>query len=196
MKQLVVYCHPNPKSFCSALKDRVLQTYNSMGDEVVLRDLYGLCFDPILKGSDFEALQRGEVSKDVKVDQDYIAWSDIMTFIYPIWWTGLPAVVKGYIDRVFSYGFAYAIDENHNIKQLLKGKRAIIINTMGTPEDVYKESGMISAMQMTTDTGIFGFCGIDVVAHKFFGAVPYVDDSTRSAMLEDTARLVRAATGR
>ncbi len=196
MRQLVVYCHPNPSSFCSAIKDRVMQTYTSMGDEVVLRDLYGIGFDPVLKASDFEAIQKGGVSGDVKLEQDYIKWSDMMTLVYPIWWTGMPAVLKGYIDRVFSYGFAYAIDQSHNIIQLLKDKRAIILNTMGTPEEVYEQSGMISAMQMTTDTGIFGFCGIEVVAHRFFGAVPYVDGATRSVMLEDVERLVNVATGR
>ncbi|HOJ34010.1 MAG TPA: NAD(P)H-dependent oxidoreductase [Candidatus Hydrogenedentes bacterium] len=196
MNQLIVYCHPNPKSFCSAIKQRVSETYSSLGDLVVVRDLYAIGFDPVLKPADFEALQQGHVLEDVKMEQDHIRWCDVMTFIYPIWWTGLPAMVKGYIDRVLSYGFAYAIDENHNISQLLRGKKAIILNTMGTPKEFYDQSGMTKSLQMTTDTGIFEFCGVQVLAHTFFGAVPHVGNDVRLAMLEDAARLVRKATGR
>lgn len=190
MKQLIVFCHPNQMSFCSAIMQKVVETYQSIGDEIVIRDLYKLGFDPILKGKDFEALKSGNLPEDIRTEQNYIRQSDIVTFIYPIWWTGLPALLKGYIDRIFLYGFAYALDENMNVQPLLKGKKAIIINTSGAPNEYYDEIGMTKALEMTTDKGIFEFCGFEVLLHKIFGAVPYVDDNTRKGMLEEIPVLI------
>ncbi|MEJ1715164.1 NAD(P)H-dependent oxidoreductase, partial [Escherichia coli] len=73
------------------------------GHEVEVRDLYEMQFQPTLGRSEMI----GGIGEDVVVEQEYLKWADVITFIYPIWWTGLPAIMKGYIDRVFSYGFAY-----------------------------------------------------------------------------------------
>ncbi len=192
MHRLIVYAHPNPKSFCNAIKEAVYSEFISKGDKVTVRDLYGIGFDPVLKGSDLEALHAGSIPSDIKQEQSYLKEAEVFTFIYPIWWTGQPALLKGYFDRVFSHGFAYAIDENHNIQQLLKGKKAIIFNTMGTPEDIYEQSGMKKAMLLTSDTGIFEFCGIEVIAHRFYGAVPFVDNAARAAMLQDIREVLKS----
>ncbi len=104
--------------------------------------------------------------------------------IYPIWWTGLPAILKGYIDRVFSYGFAYALGEE-GIMKLLAGKKGFIINTHGTPNEIYDQIGMTAGMKLTSDTGIFDFVGIEPVGHLFFGSVPYVGDAARKEMLKE-----------
>jgi NAD(P)H dehydrogenase (quinone) len=110
MKYLVIYSHPNPQSFCHAILETVKKTLAAKKHDVVVRDLYALGFDPVLKAADFAAIQSGKTCVDIKPEQDYIVWSDIMTIIHPIWWAGQPAMIKGYIDRVFSYGFAYSRD--------------------------------------------------------------------------------------
>ena len=182
MKHLIVYSHPNPKSFCHAIFETVTKTLKSNGHEVVIRDLYNLNFDPILKASDFVAMKTGNITNDIKEEQNYIIWSDIMTMIHPVWWTGLPAMFKGYIDRVYSHGFAYAIGEK-GLEQLLTGKKVIIFNTQGTPKEIYDASGMSNDMHLTSDAAIYQFCGIEVLEHIFFSAVPYVDDKTRKGYL-------------
>lgn len=187
MKNLVIYAHPNEKSFCAALKDLVVATSSEKKLDVELRDLYQLGFNPVLSSADFVALNSGKLPQDIVQEQSYIQQAEIITFIYPIWWTGLPAMVKGYIDRVFSYGFAYKVGEK-GIEGLLKGKKVIVFNTTGTPHDVYEKTGMIEAMKKTSDTGIFAFCGMTVIQHRFFGAVPYVDDAARKGYLEDAKR--------
>lgn len=186
MKHVIVYAHPNPKSFNAAILDTTVTTLQGQGHEVTVRDLYQLQFDPVLKGSDFEALQAGKALPDIAAEQSAIAQADVVTFIYPIWWAGLPAMIKGYIDRVFSYGFAYAYQDGAPAG-LLTGKKALIINTQGTPEPYYDASGMTQAMKQTTDTGILAFCGIESLGHIFFGGVPSVDDAARKGMLEDLA---------
>lgn len=75
--------------------------------------------------------------------------------------------MKGYIDRVFTYGFAYRYDQGIQ-KGLLKGKKAVIINTHGKSHQEYAQTGMDKALRLTSDAGIFSYCGFDVIQHLFF----------------------------
>ena len=184
MKHLILYAHPNPRSFNAAILDTTVKLLESKGHQVIVRDLYTLNFDPILKGSDFEAFKAGKNPADIDQEHTYIAAADNVILIYPIWWAGIPAILKGYIDRVFSYGFAYKYSEEGVPVGLLSGKTGLIINTQGTPAEYYDSTGMTNAMEKTSDTGIFAFCGIKASEHIFFGAVPSVDDATRQSMLE------------
>jgi NAD(P)H dehydrogenase (quinone) len=149
-----------------------------------VRDLYETGFDPVLKGPDFVAMQKGTVLEDVRAEQDHIKWADVITFIYPIWWYQMPAMLKGYIDRVFSHGFAYEIGAE-GIKGLLSGKKVIMLNTTGGAGEHYGEAGYNVALKRTFDVGTFGLCGMEVVMHKFFYAVPFVKDEDRKKMLEE-----------
>lgn len=188
MKHLIVYSHPNPKSFNCAIKEAFREVLEKRGQEVRVRDLYALGFDPVLKGRDFEALAKGSVLADVKTEQDHLEWAEMITFIFPIWWTGLPSMMKGYVDRVFSHGFAYRM-ENGAIKKLLTGKKALIMNTTGSPKEMYEATGMYKSLRQTSDEGIFAFCGVEVTGHKFFSGVPFISDADRKAMLEEVREI-------
>lgn len=190
MKYLVIYSHPNPKSFCHAILETATKELSSRNGEVVVRDLYALKFDPVLKPSDFSFLQAGKAPADVKEEQDFVRAADMMIFIYPVWWTGLPAMTKGYIDRVYSHSFAFAIEATGAVG-LLKGKKTIIFNTQGTPGGIYETNGLQDAMKKTSDAGIFQFCGIEVLNHTFFPAVPSVSDAVRKGYLEEVAKVIR-----
>lgn len=157
MNHLIVYSHPNPVSFCHSILETAVETLQSKGHEVVVRDLYTLGFDALLKGSDFVGFQSGKTPADIKAEQEKISSAGVITFIYPIWWTGMPAMMKGYIDRVFSLGFAYSVGEWGPVG-LLTGKKAIIFNTTGAAKELYDESGMFDAIKKTSDTGILNFC--------------------------------------
>ncbi|MEW9500277.1 NAD(P)H-dependent oxidoreductase [Jeotgalibacillus marinus] len=195
MKHLVIYAHPNPQSFNHAILEKVVQKLEDHGEEVIVRDLYALNFKPVLSGSDFTAFQSGHTPKDIQEEQEHVKQADVITFIYPIWWTGLPAILKGYIDRVFAYGFAYAVNEQGGYEKLLAGKKAVLFNTMGHPEDYYEEIGMIEAMKQTSDNGILDFVGIETMEHKFFGSVPSVDDAARKQMLVDVENIIATLFG-
>lgn len=189
MKQLIVYAHPNPASFNQSILKAAEETAKAKGDEVVVRDLYALNFDPVLKGSDFEKLMSGKTPADIKTEQDYIRWADALVFIYPIWWVGMPAMIKGYIDRVFTQGFAFSIGAN-GVEKLLTGKKAVIFNTQGQPREYYEACGMFDSLKKTSDFSIFEFCGINITQHSFFPAVPYVDDATRKGYLEEVRKVM------
>lgn len=167
MKHLVIYAHPNSNSLNSHLKDAIVTQLLQQNHEVVIRDLYQLNFNPVLSLDDIAGQRKGAVADDVQREQDYITWADCITFIHPIWWTGLPAMMKGYIDRVFSYGFAYRYDQGVQ-RGLLTGKQAVIINSHGKSNAEYSAIGMDHAFSLTFDKGIYLYCGFDIKKHLYF----------------------------
>ncbi|WP_028778836.1 NAD(P)H-dependent oxidoreductase [Shimazuella kribbensis] len=171
MKHLIVYAHPQTESFNHAILETTVKTLEKKGHQVNVRNLYDLDFQPVLRQSELESIRRGETLEDVKQEQEYITQADSIILIYPIWWTGLPAILKGYIDRVFAYGFAYSYEGN-GIKQHLTEKKGIIINTHGTPKEIYDQMSMTEALKLTSSTGIFEFTGIEPMEHLLFGSIP------------------------
>lgn len=183
MRHLIVYAHPNPASFSHAIRTALEETYAAQGGEVRVRDLYALGFDPVLKGSDFAAMKSGQLPDDITTEQGHITWADAVTVVAPVWWTGLPAILKGYVDRVFLYGFAYQYGAQ-GVEGLLKGKKVLLVGTHGHPSDYYAGIGMHKSMNQTQDDGIFKFSGMEVVEHIYLGSVPTTDDATRKGYLE------------
>lgn len=167
MKHLIIYAHPNQDSLNSSLKQTVIHTLEKENQEFVVRDLYQLDFDPVLSLEDIKGQRQGLVAMDIRQEQEYISWAESITFIYPIWWTGMPAIMKGYIDRVMSYGFAYRYNQGVQ-KGLLEGKQAVIINTHGKSNAEYKAIGMDKALLLTSDKGIYDYCGLEVKQHFLF----------------------------
>ena len=166
-KHLIVFAHPNSDSLNGHFKTTVESLLLENGHQVIVRDLIQMGFNPVLSLEDMIGQRKGMVNQDVKQEQEHVSWADCITFIYPIWWTGMPAVMKGYIDRVFTYGFAYSYDTG--VQQgLLKGKSVIVVNTQGKSQEEYEASGMAKALSLTSDTGIFEYCGTDVKRHLFF----------------------------
>jgi NAD(P)H dehydrogenase (quinone) len=190
MNNLIVFAHPNPKSFVKGIVDTVVKASEEKGANVRVRDLYEIGFDPILEPSDFVAFQSGKVPEDIAAEQEHVKWADVITFVYPAWWVSFPAMLKGYVDRVFSYGFAYiAVD---GVPQgLIKGKKALVFGATGTPSEIYSADGMHNSIKQSIDQGIFNFVGIEEVKHTFFGAVPSVTEETRKAYLEEVANIVK-----
>lgn len=189
MNHLIVYAHPNTNSFSNAVANAVKQFSIEQEYKTELRDLYSIGFDPVLKLPELQDIQSGNIPEDIKKEQNYIEWADIITFIYPLWWTGMPAMLKGYIDRVFSYGMAYSGGKNGK-KGLLKDKKVFIFTPMGTAEDDYNSNGMLDALKQTCDTGIFTFCGMKVEQHIFLGEVSTTEEETRKQYLQSVVELL------
>jgi len=189
MNHLVVFAHPNQKSFGKGIVDTIVKASEEKSATVVVRDLYSIGFDPILKPEDFVAFQSGKVPEDIAAEQEHIKWADVITFVYPVWWASFPAILKGYVDKVFSYGFAYEyVDGAPN--GLLKDKKALLFSTSGTPNEIYSAIGMHNSMKQTVDQGIFNFSGLEEVNHTFFGAVPHVTDEIREGYLKEVSKII------
>lgn len=184
INHLIVYCNPNPKSLSSAYRDALVELTEMSANPVNVRDLYNIGFSPVLEMRDFDAVKHGQIPAEVKVEQDYVMWANLITFVYPVWWAGMPALMKGYIDRVFMKGFAYTMDDEGHLKGLLGDKKVVILNNMGFPYAYYEKVGMLDSMKQATDEGIFKFCGMEVVEHRFFGHLDAASKAEREGHVE------------
>jgi NAD(P)H dehydrogenase (quinone) len=158
MKVLYVFAHPEPKSFNAAMKNTALAALKEKGHEVKLSDLYAMGFNPILKASDFperknpdffnpfleaiKASKTGAFSPDIKEEMEKVKWADLLIFQFPIYFTAMPAIMKGWIDRVLAPGFGFnPVTNSAYDTGLFKGKSAMLAFTAGAPKEVYSESG-------------------------------------------------------
>lgn len=195
MKNLIIFAHPYSKSFGKAIVDTIEKESIDNNVEIQIRDLYELEFNPILSGNDLINLRTQSYADDIEIEQEYIKWADVITVVYPVWWASMPAILKGYIDRVFANGFAFKNGENGPMG-LLEGKKAILFSTTGFPSEIYEKIGMHSAMKQTTDKSIFEFCGIEVIDHVFLGAVPTASEDELKKYLEEVKIVVKEKIGK
>jgi len=184
-KTLIVIAHPDSNSFNQAIKTRLVTALKEQNHQVRMRDLYGHGFDPVLSLEELQRYdsQEGEVPADVKLEQDEILWADHLIFIYPTWWWSMPAVMKGYFDRVFVPGFAFEVGDQ-GIKGLLEGKNAWIIQTTGSDQAYIAENGLDKMVKIPMEIGLFNFCGIEVVDHQILAGVPFITEQERIKLLE------------
>ena len=188
MKHLIVYCHPNPKSFNHAILTALSTALREAEHELRVRDLYALRFDPVLKGSDLASIQKGDIPADIRAEQEHVSRADVITFVFPLWWAGMPALAKGYLDRVLCDGFAYRFDaEGHH--RLLADKKVFTITTLGDTEENYRRKGFFEAMDRLMDGITFDFAGLQPIGHKYFCAIEAAGDAGRKKMLEEVRTL-------
>lgn len=188
MKYLIIYAHPNPGSFNHAILETVEAELKKHGHETLVRNLNALNYNPVLSANDFAGLKSGNLPDDIKAEQQHVTWADVLVVIHPVWWTGMPAILKGYFDRTLLYGFAYKFDKNGLVK-MLTGKKVLVFSTHGQPKEVY-EKEMYNAMNLTSNTGVYEFCGMEVVHHEYFSSVISVDDSARKAYIQKVADIL------
>jgi NAD(P)H dehydrogenase (quinone) len=190
MNFLVIYAHPNPGSFSHAILEKTVEELTSQNHIVNVRDLYALNFDPVLKPADFTRSKSGNVPEDIRIEQEFITKADVFILVYPVWWGGMPAILKGYIDRTFLHGFAFVYNETEK-KGLFAGKKALILNTHGTPKEEYDANGMTDAMATISQKGIFDFCGVETLDHLFFGNITMTEDGSWHEHLDELALLLK-----
>ena len=110
MRALVVYCHPRPESYTAAVRDAVVEQLRRAEADIRICDLYGRGFQPILTGRELEGyLDCPSNEEPVSEDVADIRWCDTLVFIYPTWWYGLPAMLKGWLDRAMLPGVAFTM---------------------------------------------------------------------------------------
>ena len=192
MHILTVYAHPEPKSFNYALASVIAEEAEKKGHTHTLRDLYALNFQPVLTARDFEDFNHNIIPPDITAEQNEVAKANIIAFVHPVWWFSHPAILKGWIDKVFSYGFAYGHDSK-GVRGLLTGKKTVIINTTGGDEKSgYIDTGFKNAMLSLSDNGIYQFVGLEVALRRIYYQVPTQSQEGRVAMLEDLRAALRS----
>jgi NAD(P)H dehydrogenase (quinone) len=136
MRVLVIYCHPVPESFCAALRDCVVGALGQGGNEVRLLDLYAEGFDPVM-GSDERRLYNDMASHQhpLPAHAEHLSWAQGIVFVYPTWWYGMPAMLKGWLDRVWTPEITFEINKQSGvIKPLMTHITKLgVITTCGAP---------------------------------------------------------------
>lgn len=158
-KILYVFAHPNPDSFNHALQQHGLAYLKQQKAELLISDLYQLNFNPIASWEDFgqssqtqqqyflaqqEAFQSQTLSNDIEHELQKIKWADHILFQFPLWWFSVPAILKGWFDRVLVKGFAYDAGKVFD-QGLLKGKTASLVLSTQSPESAYQVNDLHGA---------------------------------------------------
>lgn len=170
MNHLVVICHPRRKSFTQAMGRRYAEAVESLGHQVIIRDLYRLRFDPVLGEGELPDAERRVVPSAVRREQRHLATAGAVAFFYPIWWAFMPAMMKGYVDRILASGFAYDI-KNEELVPRLSGKKALIFTSSGAGMADLRRSKQWRSMRLLEEDNILSPCGIELLDHVHFSAV-------------------------
>ncbi len=191
MKILIVYAHPNPKSFNHAVLEATQESLKASGHEIKTKDLYQMKFKASLDAEDLGMMYvEKKMPPDILQEQADVSWAEAMIFIYPLWWFDRPAILKGWFDRVFTYGFAFGSGPK-GIQGLLKHKKALVLNTTGAPKVWYEEAGHTRTYLSPTVDGTLKWCGIPVVEDYTFFGVTSNSQEDRQNMLGELKALLQ-----
>lgn len=180
-KILVINGHPDPWSYNEALAQSYMSVLKDKdGIEVKYLALHSLDFNPNLE---YGYRKRTELEPDLLKALEDIKWSTHMVWIHPLWWLGLPAIMKGFFDRAFLPGLAFLHNPNGETVGLFKGKTARIITTGGDLDiniytDIYKSSGLVQLRD-----GILAYCGIHTLNSTFIGPMNNLTQYDRASWL-------------
>ncbi|GAB3000376.1 NAD(P)H dehydrogenase [Amycolatopsis acidiphila] len=157
-----IYAHPEPRSLTGSLRDEGLRTLTELGHEYRQSDLYAMRWNPVVDRADYAqdagerllvaaesavAYESGRLSPDIRAEQEKIEWADALVVQFPLWWYGPPAILKGWIDRVFVKGFGYGLTgEDGRVLRYgegkLGGKRALAAVTVGGRSSTFGPRGV------------------------------------------------------
>lgn len=167
----ILIAHPRRRSFTVAMADAFAGAARAGGAEVVERDLYRLGFDPRLKAGEMPDHLGAKIRPDVVREREAIAGADIFAFFYPLWFNATPAMMKGYIDRVFGMDFGYTARRHGGNQPLLGGRKMITFTSSGAPQDWVERSGAWAAMQAHFDAHFAAVTGMEIIGHHNVGGV-------------------------
>ena len=181
LRVFIVHAHPEPQSFNGALTATATEALRAAGHEVQVSNLYALKWDPVSDRRNFTTTKDAAYFKqqteelhasandgfasDIQAELDKLDWCDALIFQFPLWWFGLPAILKGWVDRVFAMGRVYGGGKWYDAG-VFRGKRALCSVTTGGPTSIYMPDGLngdIQAVLEPINHGMFYFTGFDVL---------------------------------
>lgn len=205
MNVLIVHAHYEPKSFNSALKNRAVDALTAAGHTVQVSDLHAMGWNPVASAADFaapenpdycvyaleqrQADQGGTLPADIRAEIDKVAWCDLLILNFPLFWFSMPAILKGWIDRVFVSGRFYGGKRFYD-QGGMRGKRAMLTLTLGGREHMFGPEAIHGEMDVLLRPilrGTLAYCGFTVLPPFIGYHVPYISDEARRAILDDYA---------
>lgn len=208
MNVLIVYWHPEPQSFNHAMLATAGKTFSQEGAAVRTSDLHAMHFNPVSGRNNFgtvkdpayfkqqveemHASENGGFAEEIEAELQKLEWCDLMLWQFPLWWFGLPATFKGWVDRVFAMGRVYGGGKIYETG-VFRGKRALLSLTTGGPQEAYLKDGFngdIFSILRPIHRGILQFVGFDVLApHIVYGPVRMTDQQRGHELDRFAARL-------
>lgn len=202
MNVFIVHAHPEPQSFNAAMTRTAQQALREAGHEVVVSDLYAMGFDPVSDRRNFSTVHDAARLKlqaeeeyasahdgfvaELQAEMDKLAACEVLIFQFPMWWLGLPAILKGWVDRVFAVGRAYGGGRYFD-RGVFVGKRAMCAVTIGGGAPTYSEAGIygpIDAVLRPINHGIFAFAGFSVIQPFLVHSPARIGDAARRDVLD------------
>jgi NAD(P)H dehydrogenase (quinone) len=202
MNVLIVHAHPEARSFTTALKDVAVDELTLRGHIVEVSDLYAMHFDPVAKADDFSsrkdegylvyaleqrhALNNGGLAPDIAAEVDKLKRADLIILSFPMFWFSVPALMKGWIDRVLLSGLCYGGRRFYD-QGGLRGKRMLAAFSLGSRENMFGTDaihGELEAMLRPLLRGTFYYVGCEVLEPFIAWHVPYVTAADRRLMLD------------
>ncbi|AUX47502.1 NAD(P)H dehydrogenase [Sorangium cellulosum] len=163
MHVLVVVAHPEPSSLTHAIAAQVARGAAESGHTFEIADLAGEGFDPRFTEADLAVHRRqARPPADVAAEQARIDRAGTLVLVYPVYWWSMPALMKGWIDRVFSNGWAFDFSLGGKLDKKLRHLHVHLVGLAGSDVRTYARHGYVGAMKMQIDHGIFGYCGATV----------------------------------
>lgn len=206
MNVLIVYAHPEPKSFNGAMKDLAVSVFEAQGHSTQVSDLYAMKFKAVADRDDFQELSdpgffkyqieqkkaypQHKLAPDILAEQEKVLWADLIIFQYPTWWFSFPAIMKGWLDRVLATGFAYGPGDPpmRYDNGGLKGRKAMLCTTTGTACGAYTPTGMhgdINQILYPINHGVLYFVGLEILPPYVAFSPARVGQEKREEYLEE-----------
>ncbi|KAM4589337.1 ribosyldihydronicotinamide dehydrogenase [quinone]-like [Fundulus diaphanus] len=202
-KVLIVYAHQSSGSFNAAAKNAAVEVLTAQGCIVEVSDLYAMDFNATATAEDIKgevmnadnfcyleesklAWEQGKLSDDITKEQSKLTEADLIIFQFPMYWFSVPAILKGWIDRVLTNGFAFSKDKRYS-QGVFQDKKAMLSFTTGSIESMFSPTGINGDMNVTLwplQNGIFHYCGFQVLAPQIFWAPSAAAVEDRKSMLE------------
>jgi len=191
MRHAVILSHPDSASFNASIAKTYAAAVEALGQTVLVRDLYAEAFDPCLPASELPWSPHYALAPAVAAERARLAVTDVIVFVYPLWFNAPPAMLKGYVERVFGMGFGYG-SADFGTRPLLMGKSLVSISTSGAPNAWVGQTGAMQRLREGFDDHLAAVCGLAVLDHLHLGGItPGIREDAGQVMLDKVAQLVR-----
>ena len=196
MKHAIIIAHPRAESFTTSVAGAYAKACGELGFQSITRDLYRMGFDPRLQAEEMPGPASFGPAPDVAAERQLLQDCGVFAFFFPLWLNTPPAMLKGYLERVFGWGFAYGAD-GHSYNPLLTGRMFISFSSSGAPLGWLKQSGALDALCTLFDDYFARLSGMTCVDHVHVGGItPGASSCFIEARLHDVRKAVVQHFGR
>lgn len=195
MRILLILAHPDPASFNHALTGALSEGLREAGHGVDLLDLHAEGFRPEMTAEDLRAAGRGAADPAVRALQERVRAASGLALVFPVYWFGPPALMKGFIDRVLFEGFAFRFLPGGRVEGLLRQERALVLCTAGASALLYRTFGFHRPMKRVLVDWTLRMCGVGTVQLEIFHGVREATEERRRGFLHRARELGRTFFG-